>query len=202
MSLFARLLEIHENHLRHGFEAFENARAIGGTSFEIGNFRIPMVEFAAQHFDGERIGHIALIVLNDERNFFDVVAISGEVVEEVVHRDEVCFEAFGLAICDEHDAIGAFHDEATAIGIEELPRHRIEVKSRLEPANLGQFDGQKVEIEGTLLLRFEADELAARIVVCRGIDVLDVRRFPTQSRSVIDYLEDDFSGRVIKKGHE
>ena len=76
------------------------------------------------------------------------------------------------------------------------------MEARLETANFWKLNRKKVKIKRALLLCFEADELAARIVVCRGIDVLDVRRFPTQSRSVIDYLEDDFSGRVIKKGHE
>lgn len=139
--LFAGFFEIHEDHFGDGFEAFENPCAIGGASFEIGDFGIPAIEFAAKDFDGESVGEVAFVVLDDEGDFFDIVAVGFQIVEQIVHGDEIGFEAFGLAVGHEYDTVGTFHDEAAAVGIKELPRDGVKVKTRFKAANFGKFDG-------------------------------------------------------------
>ena len=49
------------------------------------------------------------------------------------------------------------------------------MEARLETANFWKLNRKKVKIKRALLLCFEADELATRVVVRRRIDMLDVR---------------------------
>jgi hypothetical protein len=68
------------------------------------------------------------------------------------------------------------------------------VEAGLESPDLTEREGQEVEEERALRLRLQRDHLALRLGVRLGVDVLEVGRFPAETRTVVDDLAVDLAG--------
>jgi hypothetical protein len=147
------------------------------------------------------VGQIALVVLDDERDAFDVKTVLGEVIFHVFERDQVCFEAFGLAVRDEHDAVSSLQDELTRRRVEQLPGDGVQVKASLEAADRRKTQREEVEEQRSFGLRFQRNQVPPRVGVRRPVNILDVRRLPREARAVIDDFKNDLASRVVDERH-
>src|SRR6266705_1622760 len=80
------------------------------------------IERRLEVLDRRRVGQIALVVLDDERDLRQVVPVFGHVVVEVLHGFDVGFHALHLAVGDEYDAVHALEDELAARVVIHLAR--------------------------------------------------------------------------------
>src|ERR1051326_5869061 len=163
--------------------------------------RPPGIERRLEVAHRRRIGEVALVVLDDERDLRQVVAVLGHVVVQVLHRLDVGLHTLDLAVRDEHDPVHPFEDELPAGVVVHLPRHRVEVEPRLEAADGAQVHREEVEKQGALRLGGEGDHLAARVGRDFAIDVLEIRGLAAQPGAVVHELAVDLAGRVVDHRH-
>ena len=118
--------------------------------------------------------HVALVVLDDDRQVIERVALLGEVAAQVLHRLEVRFHTRELRIGHEHHAVDALQDQLAAGVVEDLARHRVQVEAGLEAADLTERERKEIEKQSALGLGRKRDHLAARGRVGLAVDVLKV----------------------------
>src|SRR6266705_3004753 len=159
------------------------------------------IERRLEVLDRRRVGQIALVVLDDERDLRQVVPVFGHVVVEVLHGFDVGFHALHLAVGDEYDAVHALEDELAARVVIHLARHGVEVEAGLEAADRPQVHREEVEEQGALGLGGQRDHLAPGVGRHLAVDVLQVRRLAAQAGAVIDELAVDLAGRVVNHRH-
>ena len=75
------------------------------------------------------------------------------------------------------------------------------MEPRLEASDSTQIDGQEIEEQGPFGLRRQRDEFAARVRRNLVINVLEIRRLPTETRSVLDDFAVDLARGVVDHGH-
>src|SRR5262249_2216844 len=121
---------------------------------------------------------------------------------QVLQRLDVRLHALDLRIGDEHHAVDALQDQLAAGVVEDLAGDGVEVKPRLEAADLTQRQRQEVEEQGALGLGGERDHAPLGVGAGLRVDVLEVCRLAAQTGSVIDQLAVDLAGRVVDEAHE
>ena len=174
-------LKLHDHELGYSFESVEHAHAVGCHGLEIRN--ASRVQGFSHFVERNYIRQVALVVLDDERQLLEVVALLGEVDPEVLNTLEVGFHALDLRVGHEDDAVDALEDELARGVVEDLAGHRVEVEARLEAADLAEGQRQEVEEEGALGLRREGDHLPFAVGIRPLVDVLQVRRLPAETRA-------------------
>ena len=106
-----------------------------------------------------------------------------------------------LRVSNENDAIHTLQNQLATRVVEDLTRHGVQVKPGLEAANFSERQREKVEEQGAIRLGREGDHLALRVGIGALVDVLQVRRFPAQTRAVIDDLEVDLPVLDVDERH-
>jgi hypothetical protein len=71
------------------------------------------------------------------------------------------------------------------------------MKACAKPANLAKINWQKVKKEGSLGLSGKRNQLAFVLGACDLVDILQICRFPAQTRPIVDNLAIDFPRNVI-----
>jgi hypothetical protein len=101
------------------------------------------VEHRLELVERRGVGQVALVVLHDERELRQVVAVLRQVVVQVLHALHVRLRAVELRVGDEHHAVDAAQDEAAAGVVVHLPGHGVQVEARLEAADRPRSTGRK-----------------------------------------------------------
>ena len=70
------------------------------------------------------------------------------------------------------------------------------------PIYIAQVDGQQIEEEGPILLSVHGEQLASAAFMAHGVQSLQIRGLPGQSRSVIHEFEQDLIGTRVELNHE
>src|SRR5690554_1457014 len=83
----AAFFELSEHELRDRLESLEDALAGRSNGLKIRH--AVRVQRGAELFDRGDRGHIALIILNDEGDLIEIVALLGEVMPEVFERFDI-----------------------------------------------------------------------------------------------------------------
>src|SRR5690606_26382503 len=198
-SASAAALELVQHELADGLERFEHAHAGTRVRLEIRHAR--RVQERTQLLDGNDVRQVALVVLDDVRNLVERIALLGEVGAEVVEAFLIGFEALDLRVGHEDHAVDTLEDELAARVVEHLTRHRVQVEPGLEAADLTERERQEVEEERPLGLGGKAYHLAFGFGIRALVDVLQVRGFSAETRSVIDDLAVDLPGHVVDEAH-
>ncbi len=147
------------------------------------------------------VADVPLVVLQDDRHLVQRQAELGEVRLEVLERLDVGVEHRHLAVGHEHDAVDALQDELARRVVEDLARHRVELQAHLHAPDEADVQGQEVEEERAVRLRFQAHHLAARLRRGLLMDVLEVRRLPAQARTVVHDLGRHLHRGVVEEDH-
>src|SRR5436309_630393 len=176
-----------ENQLAHALQGIEHAVAAGRDRLDVGGVahplppglldqmlariggvrrhlllsrvvdRPPGIQRGLEVLDRGGVREVALVVLDDEGDPGQVVAVLRHVVVQVLHRLDVRFHALDLAVGHEDEAVHALEDELAARVVVHLSRHGVEMKPRLEAANRAEVHGQEVEEQRALGLGGEGE---------------------------------------------
>lgn len=188
---------MNEDQLGDGFERFEYADPSRGDAFEFG--KSPDVDQLPHLIDACHVRQVPLVVLDDHGNTEDVVALLVEVFLEVFHALDVRLHPVDLGVGNENDAVDALENELPARVVEDLPRHGVEVESRLESSDFTEAQGKEVEEERPFGFRREGDHPSLGVGVGVGVDELQVGCFSAQTGPVVDDLAIDFSTGNVDK---
>ena len=181
-------------------ESLEDARAGEGHGLAV--LETPFgVECVQHHLDGGDIGQIPLVELQDERQLVQVHADLGEVLAEVLQTLHVRLQHRHLGVGHEDDAVNALEHELAGGVVEDLSRDCVELQAGLEPADDADVDGQQVEEEGAVGLRFQTDHLPAAARGGLRVDVVQVGRLPAETRTVVNDLRGHLHGCVVEEDH-
>ena len=82
-----------------------------------------------------RIRQVPFVVLHNERDRRQVVAVFLHVVKEVSHRFDIRLRSRNLAVRNEHDSVHTLQDELPRCIVIHLPRNGVEMEADFEPAN-------------------------------------------------------------------
>src|SRR4051812_30985972 len=137
---------------------------------------------------------ILLVVLNDERHGARFDRVLREVRVKILKALDVLLELARLAIGDEHDAVGALEHEPASRLVVDLSRHRVELEARRESRDRAEIEWQEVEKQRAVSLRGEGHHLPFPLIRYLTVDVVQVRRLPGPTRSVVDDLAGDLAG--------
>src|SRR5690606_26006562 len=102
---------------------------------------------AGEFFRRHRVGEVALVVLDDQGDGVQVVALLRQVGPQVLEGLQVRLEAVGQRVGDEDHAVDAAQDQLAGGVVEDLAGDRVEVEAGLETADLPEAQGQEVEEE-------------------------------------------------------
>ncbi len=144
---------------------------------------------------------VLLVVLHDERHRAHIDAVLEQVALEVLQTLDVLIELPGLAVAYEHHAIRTLQHESSRRVVVDLARHGVELEPGGEARDLAQVDRQEIEEEGAIGLRRERHHPAAPRFRDPSIDVMEIRRLPGPSRSVVDDFARDLAAREVDQGH-
>src|SRR5450755_2829661 len=185
-------LEFGQNLLGNLFQRFEDAYALESYRFYDGF--VLAAEFGGEHVDGQNVGQISLVELQNVRNLVEVVAVFFQVRHQVIERFDVRVLALLLRVGDENDAIHAAQDQLAAGVIEDLSGDGIEMDASLEAADVAQVERQEIEEQGTLGLGGQRDHLA--LLLGRGflVDDLQIRGLAAESGAIVHDFAVDLAG--------
>jgi hypothetical protein len=159
------------------------------------------IEPLVQDLDRQRVGQVALVVLQHHRDLVGVDLVDLEVLLQVRQAVEVGVDHRLLAVGDEHDAVRPLQDHPAGGVVEDLPGNRVELDARLHAPDGAELDGQEVEEEGPVGLGGQGEHLS--LVADRQllVDPLQVRRLAAQPRPVIDDLRRELFRRIVEQDH-
>ena len=151
--------------------------------------------------DRRDVRQVALVELQDQRDFVEVEADLGEVLAQVLEALDVRVEHRLLRVGDEDDAVDALEHELAGGVVEDLAGDGVELQAGLESADDADVDRQEVEEERAVGLRLEADHLAAALRRGLGVDVVEIGGLPAEARTVVNDLRGHLHRRVIEEDH-
>ena len=191
--------EVGEDHPGDPHQRLGHPLAGGRDRLEGGN--VQEIQRGVQFRDRGGVPEVPLVVLEDEREFLELLPVGGEVVHQVLQALHVAVDHLPLGVRDEHDAIHALEHQPPGGVVEHLPRHRVEMEADLEPLDLPQLDREEVEKQGPVGLGGKGDQAPLLLRPQHLVDHLDVGRLAGEARAVIDDLRAELAGRIVEEGH-
>lgn len=178
------LLQLVEDQFRIGLERIEDSKSRRRYRFEPGRAKA-MVQLVLKVFQRDHIGQIPFVVLHDEGNLENVIALLGQVLLEILNALDVGFHTLDLGIGHKDNTIDTFEDQFAGCIVKDLSWNGIEVKTCLETADSSEFERQKIEKKRSIRLRGQGDHLALGFRIGPVIDTLQVCGLATQTRTVV-----------------
>src|SRR5271170_7458910 len=151
--------------------------------------------------DGENIGEVALVELQDVGDRGEVEIVIFQMFAQVIQRFEIRIEALFLRIGDEDDAIGAFQDQAAAGFVENLSGNGVEMETGAKAAHGAQIERKKIEEKSAIGFGGKRNHLSLLIRSGVLIDPLQVGGFAAKARAVVNKLAVNFASGKIYKRH-
>ena len=194
------VLDRAQRQLRDRLERLEDSLADDGAGL-VALVLAVRVQAVLELLEGQDVGEVALVVLEDERKVFQVNPDLRQVRAQIDHALDVGVVHGPLGVADEDDAIHAFQDELAGGVVEDLARNGIELDAGLEASDDPDVERKQVEEERPVRLRLERDHLAPRARGGAAVDMVEVRRLSTQTGAVIDDLGRHLHGGIVEKNH-
>src|SRR6266496_3479640 len=195
--------EFVEQHAGNHVEGLEYAFALVANRGEGRRLHLAVVEKKFHVFHGRGVGQVALVVLQNVRDFVQVELEALEIVREVLKTLNVLGHFLVLRIGDEHNAVHAAQHELSGGVVNDLARDGVELELRLEALDRHGLDGEEVEEERAVGAGGQRDEFA--LVAGGGLDVVvnlhEVGRLAAHCRAVIDDFDLQFFCGLIDDGH-
>src|SRR5208282_813561 len=155
-----------------------------------------------QRLDGEDVGQVALVELQDVRDRGEIQIMIFQVLAQVVERFEVGVEPLFLGIRDEDDAVGALQNQAPAGLIKNLAWNGVKMEARLKAAHGSEVERKKIEEKSAVGFGGERNHLSLLIRVGMLVHPLQVRSLPAKAGTVVDKFAVNFPRGKINKRHE
>ena len=159
------------------------------------------VHLLLEVLDRHRVGQVALVVLDDDREVGHAAPHLAQVLLQVLHRLAVLLELAGARVRDEHDPVDALQHEAARRLVVDLPGDRVELELRADPGDGAEVDRHVVEVQRPLTGRRDRGELAPRLVRRLAVNELQVRRLPGHAGTVVDDLALDLLVGEVDLNH-
>ena len=159
------------------------------------------VEPLVQDLERQRVGQVALVVLEDHRDLVRVDLVGLQVLPQVLQALQVGVEHGLLAVRHEHHAVGALQHHAAGGVVEHLAGHGVELDARPHAADGAELDGQEVEEEGAVRLGGQREHLALVLDGQLLVDPLQVGGLAAQAGAVVDDLGGQLLGGVVEEDH-
>src|SRR6266498_4836682 len=184
-------------------QRLEDAFALVGASREGRHLFLAVVQQVVHEFDGRRIGHIALVVLEHEGDVVELEVEGTKVFLEVLEALHVLLHLVVLRVSDEHDAVDAAQDELAGGVVDHLAGHRVELELGFESLDGHGLDGEKVEKQRAVGTGGQRNQLA--LVAGHSLHVIvnlhQVGRLPAHGGAVIDDFDLKFLAGLIDDRH-
>ena len=191
--------EVSKDHPGYPHQRLDHPLAGGRDRLEGGN--VQEIQRGVQVRDRGGVPEVPLVVLEDEREFLELLPVGGEVVHQVLQALHVAVDHLPLGVGDEHDAVHALEHQPPGGVVEHLSGHRVEMEADLEPLDLPQLDREEVEKQGPVGLGGKGDQPPLLLRAQHLVDHLDVGRLAGEARAVIDDLRAELTGRIVEEGH-
>ena len=159
--------------------------------------RPPAVQGRIQLLDGQRILQVALVILNDQRQFVDVQVVFAQVFLQVLYRFDVFLDHVRVAVGHEDDAVGSLQHQLARGVVEHLARDGIKHELGGHARDLPQVQRQIIEIQRAVGFRCNGDQLAGRVFRRFGVDDFKIGRFAAAARPVVDQLAGHCAGGKV-----
>src|SRR5437763_9416061 len=130
--------QLHQHLLGNRLERIEDADAATGDRFK--DRLVFAQQLGFQLVGGNDVRQVALVQLQHVRQLCQLVAVLLEIQFEIEEGFGIRMHALALRVSAEDDAIDAFQDQLTAGVVEDLARHRVEMKARLEAAHRAEVE--------------------------------------------------------------
>ena len=160
------------------------------------------IEAVLELLEREDVGQVPLVVLEDQGQVLELDPDLREVGAEIDHALDVGVLHGALRVAHEDDAVHPLQDQLARGVVEDLSRDGVELDPRLEAPDDADVQGEEVEEQRAVRLGFQRDHLPARAGRGPAVDVMEVRRFSTQTGAVINDLGRHLHGGVVEKHHD
>src|SRR5581483_1244001 len=196
----AASLQLHQHLSRDLLQSFKYAVPLKGDRL---NDRLVLaLKLTGKGLDGEDVGQVALVELQDIRNLAEVVSVFLEIGHEIIQRLGVGVHAFLLRIGDKHDSVHSPQDQFAAGIVKDLAGDGVEMDARLEAAHRTEVQRQKVEEQGALGFGGQRDHFALLLLGGLLVDVLQVGGLPAEARAIVDDLAVDLAGCEVDEAQD
>lgn len=156
------------------------------------------IEQRVELLGAQRGRQVLLVVLQHDRRLLGL-AERAQVLEHLVHRRDILVERFAAAVGDEDDAVGAGQQQLAGGRVVVLPRDRVVGDAQAVPLHGAELVGQALEAERALRVHVLVLQLAGAAGRRPVLQAGEVGRFAGESRSVVDDLDDQFTGGRIEQ---
>ena len=137
----AALFQFHQ-HLPGDFlQGLKYALALEGHSFE--HWFVFAAKFFGEGINGQNIGQVALIQLQDIRNLVEVVAVLFQVGHQVVERLGISIHALLLGVGHKYNPVHTAQNQLSAGIVKNLSGNRVEMNAGLEAAYRAEIQAEE-----------------------------------------------------------
>ena len=168
---------------KDGREGLEHACALRGHRRE--RRHVPDIQLALERVQLDRLGQVALVVLEDERNRVGIQLVREQVGVHLLEALRGLSPAVGGRVRDEDDPVGGLEHDAAGGRVHRLSGHRQQLEPDIEPAETTAAQRQQIAEDGPVLHRVYGDELTASRLQRSFVEHAQVRGLAAERRAVV-----------------